>query len=1222
MKEVNIMRKREMKRRTIGMFAIIMFLTISIFAVGISNYQVFASAFGWQNTSGSAQKSVQTNRISGPQNNIDRSTSSIDTNGVSTSSDAAISSAASIIQTNINPSSSDDPADENLSVKTSDDSSSGSSSSGTALKPISHTSSTPTVSVNPTPIVSSEAPVSSDPVSSDPVSSESSSGHSSSKAQTISITGISVNKTELDLKKGETTALTAAVTPSDTTESKAITWSSSNSGVVTVDSNGKVTAVEGGDSTITAKSSNGKTASCSVSVSVPATKVTLNLTNIALEKSGTHNLTAVLEPADTTDTVSWATSDNNIVSIDKNGVITAIAGGSATITASAANGTVKATCQVTVGVSITQLSLDDTFLSLKKGDSKTLTATITPADTTEAKAVTWSSSNTSVATVNSNGKITAVEGGTAVITALNGTHSAQCAVTVSVPATGITLNNSDLTIDRGSSQTLTAKILPDDTTDSAVDWTSSDANVADVDGFGKVTAVSAGQAVITAKSHDGGFTATCTVHVFVSISKLTLDQSTLNLKKGDTQALTATITPPDTTEDKTIVWTSSDDAVALVDNSGTITAVEGGTATITAKVGSHVAECTVTVTVPVTGISLDKTTLTMTKGTDSVLTPTIAPTDATDKAIEWSSSDNSVCSTDSSGKITANSVGTATITATTHDGGFTAQCAVTVVIPVTGISLNKSATVLIKGNTESLIPTISPTNATDQAVTWKSSDPNVATVDSSGKITAVEGGSAIITVKTHDGGFTAQCTVTVTVPVSGISLNKSSTSLIKGTTETLTATVAPDDATDKAIFWSSSNSSVASVDSSGLITAQAVGNATITVTTHDGNHSAQCLVTVTPDQFTITANATNGSVTGAGTYHVGSTVTLTAVPDTHYHFVQWNDGDTNVNKTVNVTQNINLVAQFAIDTFHVTYGCNAGGSVSYTNKAYEYGTNATLTAVPDAHYHFVQWNDGDTNVNKTVCVTQNVNLVAKFAIDTFSVTATAGANGTVTGGGTYAYGTYVTLTALPNTGYVFTSWSDGDTSSSKTVTVTGNINYSASFTVKYTIENSPPDSFKQYYTESASFASDGSFTFSENCDDWSDRVGYFVATIHLAKPIYLTQGQVFATVNNINVNFVVNGGSAYRGFNFSFEDTNNYTLGDGYFESPGNYTTTFSSNNTYVAERTGVYSDLKIRISTAAYAHSTNPNSTYCSYTVNATIPAGSICINGDPITYAQIIND
>ena len=179
--------------------------------------------------------------------------------------------------------------------------------------------------------------------------------------------------------------------------------------------------------------------------------------------------------------------------------------------------------------------------------------------------------------------------------------------------------------------------------------------------------------------------------------------------------------------------------------------------------------------VGVSGITLNKTALNLTIGASESLVATISPSNATNKDVEWTSSNTNVATVDTTGKVTGVSAGSATITVKTKDGAKIATCNVTVknsVIPVTGVTLNKTALSLVTGTSESLVATISPSNATNKNVEWTSSNTNVATVDTTGKVIGVSSGSATITVKTKDGAKVATCNVTVKNPVISANENK------------------------------------------------------------------------------------------------------------------------------------------------------------------------------------------------------------------------------------------------------------------------------------------------------------------------------------------------------------------------------------------------------------------------------------------------------------------
>ena len=252
--------------------------------------------------------------------------------------------------------------------------------------------------------------------------------------------------------------------------------------------------------------------------------------------------------------------------------------------------------------------------------------------------------------------------------------------------------------------------------------------------------------------------------------------------------------------------------------------------------------------VKVSGISLDRSSISVSIGSSEQLNASVKPENAQNKTVRWESSNPAVASV-SAGLVTAKSKGTAIITARTGDGGYTATCTVTVSQPVTGISLNQSSISIIKGKTYQLSASIQPSGASNRNVTWSSSNSNIATVSSSGKVSAKAAGTATITVTTKDGSKTAKCTVTVKnepIKVTGVSLNRSQITLFAGKSENLTAAVKPSNAANKGITWQSSNTNVATVDSSGRITARTEGTATITVKTNDNGKTAKCTVTVKP----------------------------------------------------------------------------------------------------------------------------------------------------------------------------------------------------------------------------------------------------------------------------------------------------------------------------------------------------------------------------------------
>lgn len=498
-------------------------------------------------------------------------------------------------------------------------------------------------------------------------------------------------------------------------------------------------------------------------------------------------------------------------------------------------------------VEVSSVSLNTATIEMVEGETFSLVATVLPKDAEYDKVI-WASSNASVARVNS-GTVTAIKEGITTITASAGGKSATCSVKVStrvVAVTSITLGKTSLSMKVGETETITATVNPDNASDKSVVWGSSDVSVATVSD-GTITAKKSGEAIISAKS--GSCIAKCKVTITVSTESITLDKTSLSLVVGETAQLTATVKPDDAT-DKNVAWASSDESVAKVSN-GKVTAVKSGKATITAKCGDKIAECAVTVTVPTGSVTLDKTTLSLAVGETEQLTATVKPDDATDKNVTWTSSDESVAKV-VNGKVTAVKSGKATITA--KCGGKTAECAVTVTVPTGSVTLDKTSLSLAVGETVQLTATVKPDDATDKNVAWTSSDESVATV-ANGKVTAVKAGNATVTAQC--GGKTAKCIVTVIVPVTSVTLDKSSLILAVGETSVLTATVKPDNATDKTISWSSSDPSVVKVDN-GKLTALKVGTAVVSVIA--ANFSASCSVMVNKPNNILYYTSSDGNV--------------------------------------------------------------------------------------------------------------------------------------------------------------------------------------------------------------------------------------------------------------------------------------------------------------------------------------------------------------------------
>ncbi len=530
----------------------------------------------------------------------------------------------------------------------------------------------------------------------------------------------------------------------------------------------------------------------------------------------------------------------------------------------------------------TSVFLNTTNRVMLEGDTFQLTANVKP-ENASWKAIQWSSSKPDVASVDDNGLVTAKKAGVAEITAeaVDGSSvKAECVITVEkkeIKVSGIRLNKERETLAEGDRLKLTATVSPSDATNKEIEWSSSVAGVATVDGTGLVTAQKPGRAVITVTAQDGsGVSTSCEITVEkreIKVNGIRLNKERETLTEGDTLKLTATVSPSDATN-KEIEWSSSVAGVATVDGTGLVTAQKPGRAVITAeaKNGSGVsASCEITVKkkeeekIKVSGITLNKTKEKLKEGDTVRFTATVFPENASNKEVTWSSKDAAIASVDETGLVTAKKEGKTIITATAQDGnGVSASCEITVEkkeeeeIKVSGITLDKTKEILTEGDTIQLTATVRPEEASNQELEWSSSDRNVVTVNERGLVTALKEGKAIITATAQDGsGVKADCEITVKgkeekkIKVSGITLSKTKEILQVNQTLKLTATVSPVNASNKELIWSSSNTNVATVDAAGLITAKSTGKAYITTIAKDGSGvcaSCEIVVEKKPDE--------------------------------------------------------------------------------------------------------------------------------------------------------------------------------------------------------------------------------------------------------------------------------------------------------------------------------------------------------------------------------------
>lgn len=624
---------------------------------------------------------------------------------------------------------------------------------------------------------------------------------------------------------------------------------------------------------------------------VKVTSITLAPASASLEVAGTTTLTATVLPTNATNkNVSWKSSNVSVATVS-NGVVKGLTAGTATITATAADGSgVQGVCTVTVkaagpaGVKVTKITLDKTTASLEEGKTEKLTATVEPSNATDSK-VTWTTSNSSVATV-SDGTITAVKAGTATITATAADGSgikAECAVTVTAPVVkNINLNKES--IELVFDDTVQLEVLEG----KSATWTTTDSDIATVDKNGFVTAKSkAGTATIIATV--GSDSAQCVVTVVGhDATDFEIDVTTAQtIEEGKELEVKITDIKPNNANYKSITWTSSKEDVASITinekgDAAKIKALAPGKTTIKAvtklekgkdKPVEKAFELTVTAA-PVIAktIELSATKLTVEKDKTEVLAvKNILAEDTTktvtNKAVKYTSTNESVAKVDKeNGTVTGIGTGTATIYVNSEDGGAMATCEVTVVaaaaeyVPVKSISFKDSeyktsinAKEPLKLADEITFTTAdADKEASNKGIIWTSSNETIATVDADGVVTGLTAGkSVIITAKSKDNNSaTDTCSVKVeaekiVIPVTGISIEKNKATdpdyidIGPGskTTNTmqLKAVIEPSNATTKDVKWADDGKDIVTVnETTGLVTAKKAGTATITAYAKDG----------------------------------------------------------------------------------------------------------------------------------------------------------------------------------------------------------------------------------------------------------------------------------------------------------------------------------------------------------------------------------------------------
>jgi uncharacterized protein YjdB len=712
---------------------------------------------------------------------------------------------------------------------------------------------------------------------------------------TVSVASLTMSPPTAGILVGATQQFTA--TPKDSAGNpltgRIITWVSSNTGVATVGTNGLATGVSAGTTTIVA-TSEGQSATATITVSpIPVASVTVSPSSASMTVGSATQLTASSTDASGAPlsgrVVTWTTSNAAVATVDANGLVAAVAAGSATITATSEGKNGTAAITVTP-VPVATVTVSPASATIMIGGTQPLSAVTKDAagNTLTGRVVTWSSSNTAVATVNSSGLVTAVAVGSATITATSEGKRGTAAITVTlVPVASVTVSPASASIGVGGTQQLSA-VTKDSAggtlTGRAVTWSSSNTAVATVNASGLVTGVSAGSATITATSEGKSGTAAITV-IILPVATVTVSPASATVVIGGTQQLSAVTrdSTGNTLTGRVVTWSSSNTAVAIVDANGLVTAVAEGSATITATSEGKNGTAAITVTLmPVASVTVSPASASVRVGNTqqlSAVTKDAAGNTLTGRVVTWSSSNTAVATVNSSGLVTAVAVGSATITATSEGKSGTAAITVTPV-PVATVTVSPASASIRVGSTQQLSAVTKDSagnTLTGRVVTWASSNTAVATVSSSGLVTGKVAGSATITATSEGKNGTAAITVTV-APVATVTVSPATATIVVTGTQQLSAVTrdsAGNTLTGRVVTWGSSNTAIATMSGTGLVSGVAVGSVTITATSEGKSGSAAVTVqpqpTVSGDTITLQIVRMDG---GSGSALVSSGIPL------------------------------------------------------------------------------------------------------------------------------------------------------------------------------------------------------------------------------------------------------------------------------------------------------------------------------------------------------------
>lgn len=664
------------------------------------------------------------------------------------------------------------------------------------------------------------------------------------------LTGLRFNPSSITINAGETKAAPVTKIPADAVG--VISYRSGNTGIATVDSNGNVTGVSTGDTTVTA-SCNGITAILNVKVKPVLTDLEVTPSSAKIKEGETQQFTVNKIPSDAEGDVGYSIGDSDIATVDTSGAVTGMKPGNTTLTVSC--GSISKNIPIEITSSLEEISVSPNPVELDVGSTQQLTAEKVPSDASGD--ISFKSSKEDVATVTADGLVTAVGEGSAIVTASSGTITKEIIITVYPVLTDLNVTPSQVFTSVGNSEKIIVTKVPINARGD-IEFNSADLSVASVDASGVVSGVKEGDTFINVTC--GSVTKTVAVNVGKELKDFIVSPNPVNISMGDVTKIEVTKVPADALG--TPSFSSDNTGVVAVDSDGNVTPISVGSASITVIIDGITKIIPVSVTPALTGISISPENTTLDVGGTHQIIVTGTPSDAIVNA-DFISGDTNVATVDKDGLITA--VGEGTTGITVSSGSFTKVVDVTVNPVLIDITVTPETMNLVVGESQSIQVEKNPLTAGGSAM-YTSSDSGIASVTDDGVVTAQGAGSASITVAV--GSISKVITINVTPQLTGAEVSVDKNDLTAGEIGKITVNKEPAGALGTPTF-ESSDEAVVKVSSDGTITA--IGEGTAVITIKIGDVIETIFITVYPVLTDIKVSPTSINVTVGDTQQLNVT---------------------------------------------------------------------------------------------------------------------------------------------------------------------------------------------------------------------------------------------------------------------------------------------------------------------------------------------------------------